>query len=77
MAKLLSTLRARELAFSSILKYFMFSGLPCSSDHLDVVGYLVNEAHCDPNVKSHKGETPLHRACRLIECITYCTCTRT
>ena len=56
----------------------MFSGLLCRSDHLDVVGYLVNEAHCDPNVKSKKGETPLHRACRLIGwCMTYCTCTGT
>ena len=53
--------------FLQLVQYCMFSGLLCRSDHLDVVGYLVNEAHCDPNVKSKRGETPLHRACRLID----------
>ena len=32
--------------------------------HLSVVRYLVNEAHCDPNVKNNVGWTPLHYACR-------------
>ena len=37
---------------------------PCSNGHLDVVRYLVTEAHCDPNVKDNDGLTPLHYACR-------------
>ena len=32
--------------------------------HLNVVRYLVTEAHCDPNVKNNSGWTPLHYACR-------------
>ena len=31
---------------------------------LDVVRYLVTEAHCDPNVKDNDGLTPLHYACQ-------------
>ena len=32
--------------------------------HLDVAKYLVNDAHCDPNVGNKDGETSLHLACR-------------
>ena len=31
---------------------------------LDVVRYLVTEAHCDPNVKGNDGLAPLHYACQ-------------
>ena len=32
--------------------------------HLNAVRFLVNEAHCDPNVKDNDGWIPLHYACR-------------
>ena len=32
--------------------------------HLDIVKYLVNDAHCDPNVGDKDRETPLHLVCR-------------
>ena len=35
-----------------------------SVGHLNVVKFLINEAHCDPDVKDNDGSTPLHRACR-------------
>ena len=41
-----------------------FSVLHSRQGHLDVVRCLVNDAHCDPNVKNKDGETPLHLACR-------------
>ena len=34
----------------------------CRFGHLDVVRYLVTETHCDPNVRTNNGWTPLHRA---------------
>lgn len=38
--------------------------LVCSTGHLDIVKYLVNEAHCDPDVKRNDGYTPLSWACQ-------------
>ena len=32
--------------------------------HLNVVRYLLTEAHCDPNVKNDIGWTHLHYACQ-------------
>ena len=42
-----------------VCSYTSFS----SNGHLNVVRYLVTEAHCDPNVKTNNGWTPLHHAC--------------
>ena len=41
-----------------------FFVLHSSGGCLDVVKYLVNDVHCDPNVGNKDGETPLHLACR-------------
>ena len=35
-----------------------------NDDCKDIVILLVNEGHCDPNVRNNDGETPLHTACR-------------
>ena len=40
------------------------SSLHSRCGHLDVVKYLVNDAHCDPNVKKEDGDTLLHLAYR-------------
>ena len=40
--------------------------LQSRNGHLNVVKYLLNEAHCDPNVKTEAGCTPLHYACELV-----------
>ena len=42
-----------------VCSYTSFS----SNGLLNVVKYLVTEAHCDPNVKNNYGLTPLHYAC--------------
>ena len=34
--------------------------------HLDVVKCLVNEGHCDPDIKDKSGGTPIYGACRYI-----------
>ena len=34
--------------------------------HLQIVRYLLTECHCDPEVKSSGGRTPLHRACQWV-----------
>ena len=36
---------------------------------LDVVKYLLNDTHCDPNVMDKDGETPLHLACRYVRTV--------
>ena len=41
-----------------------FSVLHSRLGDLDVMRSLVNDAHCDPNVKNKDGETPIHWACR-------------
>ena len=42
----------------------LVSVLFSSYNHKDIVIWLVNEGHCDPNVRDSDGETPLHYACR-------------
>ena len=49
--------------YSSHVSVFFFV-LYSRRGHLDVVKYLVNDAHCDPNVGNKDGETPLHLVCR-------------
>ena len=36
-----------------------------SLDHLNIVQYLVSEAHCDPSCEDKSGSTPLHYACSV------------
>ena len=38
--------------------------LYCRNGHFDIVRYLVNDAHCDPDVKRNDEWTPLHWACQ-------------
>ena len=45
-------------------KLDMHTVLHSREGHLNVVRFLVNEAHCDPNVKDNDGWIPLHYACR-------------
>ena len=52
---------------------FLLIFLHSRCGHLDVVKYLVNDAHCDPNIKKEDGEIPLHLACRL-EVFCMCVC---
>ena len=44
----------------------MYTVLHSRNGHLNVVRYLVNEAHCDPHVKDNGGWAPLHCACRWV-----------
>ena len=44
----------------------MYTVLHSRYEQLNVVRYLVNEAHCDPHVKDNDGWTPLHYACRWV-----------
>ena len=46
------------------LFYSITAALHSRCGLLDVVRYLVTEAHCDPNVKGNDGLTPLHYACQ-------------
>ena len=49
---------------SEIVMKVMHTVLHSRERHLNVVRFLVNEAHCDPHVRDNDGWTPLHCACR-------------
>ena len=53
-----------HILLMSIVSVSFFFVLHSRWGHLDVVKYLVNDAHCDPNVGNKDGETPLDLACR-------------
>ena len=45
--------------FSFLCFFFLFR-----NGHLDIVQYLVDGGHCQPNSKDNDGETALHYAVR-------------
>ena len=48
-----------NLSTAGMSLVFLFSNY-----HKDIMIWLVNEGHCDPNVRDNDGETVLHFACR-------------
>ena len=44
--------------------HIVYTVLHSREGHVNVVRFLVNEAHCDPHVKDNDGWTPLDDACR-------------
>ena len=54
----------------SFLCFFFFL---FRSGHRDVVQYLVDGGHCQPNSKDKDGETALHWAARYVHQSVYCS----
>ena len=36
----------------------------CRHSHLNIIQYLISEAHCNPSCENNDGNTPLHLTCR-------------
>ena len=53
---------------SSFLCFFIFL---FRNGHLDIVKYLVDEGHCQPNSKDNNGWTPLHYAAMYVHKSVY------
>ena len=62
---LLLTSAQPEIYTTYFVSYYMLVSVVFSrNDCKDIVIWLVNEGHCDPNVRDNVGETPLQYACR-------------